>query len=152
MEIVHSVTISTALPVRRAASGLQERMSKSNRMEGFAGDIGSARGWLEDRDSGNSPAVSGEARPTNKPQQPIGKPGTVRTELFHEQEDHRDGKYVGTRRGVGQRYVVPRHVLGLGQVPPAEIIRARESRGRQGAGDLNAVAQEKDVRSSPSAM
>src|SRR6266850_5711533 len=43
--------------------------------------------------------------------------------------------------------VVPRHVLGLGQVPPSEIIRvAGIGVGGQGARDLNAVAQEKDVR------
>src|SRR5689334_11631591 len=43
--------------------------------------------------------------------------------------------------------VVPRHVLGLGQVPPSEIIRvAGIGVGGQGAGDLNEVAKEKDVR------
>src|SRR5258705_9028903 len=43
--------------------------------------------------------------------------------------------------------VVPRHVLGLGQTPPSEIIRvAGIGVGGQGAGDLNEVAKEKDVR------
>src|SRR5688572_4312054 len=43
--------------------------------------------------------------------------------------------------------VVPRHVLGMGQIPPSEIIRvAGIGVGGQGAGDLAAVAQEKDVQ------
>src|SRR5438128_734057 len=43
--------------------------------------------------------------------------------------------------------VVPRHVLGLGQTPPSEIIRvAGIGVGGQGAGDMNEVAKEKEVR------
>src|ERR1051325_2599871 len=43
--------------------------------------------------------------------------------------------------------VVPRHVLGLGQVPPSEIIRvAGIGGGGQGGGDRNEIAKEKDVR------
>jgi predicted dehydrogenase len=42
---------------------------------------------------------------------------------------------------------VPRHVLGLGQTPPSEIIRvAGIGVGGQGASDLNELAKEKDVQ------
>ena len=53
----------------------------------------------------------------------------------------------GTAAALAGISVVPRHVLGLGQVPPSEIIRvAGIGVGGQGAGDLNAVAGEKDVK------
>src|SRR5687767_6500131 len=43
--------------------------------------------------------------------------------------------------------VVPRHVLGLGQVPPSEIIRvAGIGVGGQGAANLAAMAGEKGVK------
>src|SRR4029079_1949469 len=43
--------------------------------------------------------------------------------------------------------VVPRHVLGLGQTPPSEIIRvAGIGVGGQGAGKLAEVSKEQDVQ------
>jgi len=43
--------------------------------------------------------------------------------------------------------VVPRHVLGLGQAPPSQIIRvAGIGVGGQGAEDLKAISQENDVQ------
>jgi predicted dehydrogenase len=53
----------------------------------------------------------------------------------------------GTAAALAGISIVPRHVLGLGQAPPSEIIRvAGIGVGGQGAGDLAAVAGEKDVK------
>jgi len=67
--------------------------------------------------------------------------------VFDEQEDHATKMRRGAAAAWAIVMVVPRHVLGLGQVPPSEIIRvAGIGVGGQGAGDLAAVAGERDVR------
>src|SRR3954462_6033576 len=53
----------------------------------------------------------------------------------------------GTAAALAGISIVPRHVLGLGQVPPSQIIRvAGIGVGGQGAEDLKQIAQEKDVQ------
>src|SRR5882672_569442 len=100
--------------------------------------------------SGEHIALSGRAGPTANPlKQPITFPkGTVCTEVLDmSRKISRRQMIGGAAAAWASVMVVPRHVLGLGQVPPSEIIRvAGIGVGGQGAGDINAVAQEKDVR------